>query len=77
MPRLVNPNRPTLARLAHIAKELQPDGFISLIETAKVLGVSKATIRRDMRLLESLGYVFEYDGFSTLYWGKRPERPVL
>lgn len=67
-----------LVRLSAIAEQCPVEGgFISLIETARTLEVSRRTLRRDLLLLEDLGYVFEYDPLSTLYWGKAPDKRIL
>lgn len=72
-------NRETLRRMIVFTRGLAGrDGQLFAVHReARNLGVSKRTLKRDMAVLAELGYVFEYDQLSQMYWAKAPKDRIL
>lgn len=72
-------NRPTLLRMVAFTQGMtHEDGkLIALHHEARKLGISKRTLTRDMQILSDVGYVFEYDNATQMYWAFAPKDRIL
>ena len=59
-----------------VLDQLQSEGFVSVRELSNALGVTKVTIRKDLRLLEDKGLLYRSHGSATLVSPYVNEKPV-
>ena len=63
-------------RHQYIKEQLERKGFIRVVEVAEQLGVSGATIRKDLRIMESLHLLYRNHGSASLMTPKVVDLPV-
>ena len=64
---------PARARRERLAEIIREAGFVSVADTAGLLGVSGMTIRRDLEALESRGLLTRTHGGAVALGARRPE----
>jgi DeoR family transcriptional regulator of aga operon len=63
-------------RHQYITRQLEKKGFVRVLELAEQLGVSGATIRKDLRIMESQHLLYRNHGSASLITPKVVDLPV-